>query len=49
MTITTKEKRLANTDIEISRHALVTFNIFLQNLLLFICSISVGEGQLQKE
>ena len=25
MTMTTKEKRLANTDIEISQHALVTF------------------------
>ena len=34
MTITSNEKRIANTDIEISQHALVTFN-FLQNLLLF--------------
>jgi len=25
MTMTTKEKRLANTDIEISQHAFVTF------------------------
>jgi len=28
MTMTTKEKRLANTDIEISQHALVTFIAF---------------------
>ena len=49
MTITTQEKRLANADIEISQHALVTFKFFLQNLLLFISSISVGRGKLQKE
>ena len=34
MTMTTKEKRLANSDIEISQHALVTFK-FLTELLLF--------------
>ena len=41
MTMTTKEKRLANTDIEISHHAFVNLHFF-QNLLLFICSISVS-------
>jgi len=41
MTMTTKEKRLANTDIEISQHAFVNLHFF-QNLLLFICSISVS-------
>jgi len=34
MTITTKEKRLANTDIEISQHALVTFK-FLTEFVAF--------------
>ena len=37
MTVTSKEKRLANTDIEISQLAHVNF-------LLFISSISVGRG-----
>jgi len=48
MTMTTKEKRLANTDIEISQHALVKFK-FLTDLLLFVSSISVGRGKLQNE
>ena len=43
VTITTKEKRLAYTDIEISM--LLLHLIFLQNLLLFISSISVGRGK----
>jgi len=30
MTMTTKEKRLANTDIEISQHALVTFKLLTE-------------------
>jgi len=30
MTITTKEKRLANNDIEISQHALVTFEFLTE-------------------
>ena len=30
MTITTKEKRLANTDIEIFQHALVTFKFLTE-------------------
>jgi len=34
MTMTTKEKRLANTAIEISQHALVTFN-FLTKFVAF--------------
>ena len=34
MTMTTKEKRLANTDIEISQHALVTFK-FLTEFVAF--------------
>jgi len=34
MTMTTKEKRLANTDIEISQHALVAFK-FLTNFFVF--------------
>ena len=41
MTITTKKKRLANTDIEIRLN-------FLQNLLLFVSSISVRRGKLQE-
>jgi len=47
MTITTREKRLANTDIEISQHALLLHLNLLQNLLLFISSTSVGKGKLQ--
>ena len=35
MTITRKEKRLANTDIEISQHALVTFK-FLTEFVVFL-------------
>ena len=46
ITMTTKEKRLANTDIEISQ--LSSLN-FLHNLLLFISSISVSMAKLQKE
>ena len=34
MTMTSKEKRLANTDIEISQHALVTFK-FLTEFVAF--------------
>ena len=34
MTMTTKEKRLANTDIEIPQHALVTFK-FLTEFVAF--------------
>jgi len=34
MTMTTKEKRLANTDIEIPQHALVTFT-FLTEFVAF--------------
>ena len=34
MTMTTKEKRLANTDIEISQHALVTIK-FLTECVAF--------------
>jgi len=35
LTITRKEKRLANTDIEISQHALVTFK-FLTEFVVFL-------------
>ena len=38
MTITTKEKRLANTDIEISQHALVTFTFLTE----FVAFLSLG-------
>jgi len=34
MTMTTQEKRLANTDIEVSQHALVTFK-FLTKFVAF--------------
>ena len=47
MTMTTKEKRLANSDIEISQHALVTFKFLSE--FVFISSISVGRGKLQKD
>jgi len=49
MTVTTKDKRLANTDIEISQHALVTFKFLTEFVVFFISSISVGRGKLQKE
>jgi len=42
MTMTTKEKRLANTDIEISRHALVTFK-FLTKCVSFYLRLA-GES-----
>jgi len=35
MTMTTKEKRLANSDIEISQHVLVAFK-FLTELVVFL-------------
>jgi len=35
MTVTTKDKRSANTDIEISQHALVTFK-FLTEFVVFL-------------
>ena len=49
MTITRKEKRLANTDIEISQHALVTFKFLTEFVVFFISSISVGSGKLQNK
>jgi len=36
MTITSNEKRLANTDIEISQHALVTFKFLTQFVTLYL-------------
>ena len=48
MTMTTKEKRLANIT-KISQHALVIYLTFLQNLLLFVSSISVGRAKLEME
>jgi len=36
MTITTKEKRLGNTDIEISQHALVTFKIITEFVAFYL-------------
>ena len=39
MTVTTKDKRLANTDIEISQHALVTFK-FLTEFVVFFLSLA---------
>jgi len=49
VTITRKEKRLANTDIEISQHALVTFKFLTEFVVFFISSISVGSGKLQNK
>ena len=46
MTVASKEKRLANTGIEVSQHALVTFK-FLTDFFAFYL-ISVGRGKLQK-
>ena len=44
--MTSKEKKLANTDIEISQHVLLTFKFFC---CFFVSSILVGRGKLQKE
>ena len=40
MTMTTKEKRLANTDIEISQHALVTFKFLTEYYVAFKLSLA---------
>jgi len=48
MTMTSTEKLLANTGIEIPQHALVTFT-FKFLTIFFVSSISVGKGKLQKE
>ena len=36
MTMTTKEKRLASTDIEISQHALVTFECLTEFVAFYL-------------
>jgi len=48
VTTTSNEKHLANTDIKIFS-VLLLHLYFLQNMLLFVSSISVGKGKLQKE
>jgi len=48
MTMTTKEKRLARLILKYLSMLLVHLNL-LQTLLLFISSISVGRGKLQKQ